>query len=397
MNTSFRIDAPLDLPAGYAFAGRHCGLKDRPSDFDLSLICSERDAHLVGVFTQNHIPGEPVKLAKERLPSVQHRALLINSRYSNVATGDEGRRRALSLCEQLATELQCDPEQVLISSTGIIGRQYPEGVIEAALPALVESKAKSSESVWDAARGIMTTDTHPKALSCEVEGVKILVMVKGSGMICPDMATMLSFIVTDAELSLESMQGMLQRVVNRSFNNLSIDFDTSTSDSCFLMANGAAGKVDELIFEEALASLCLQASEILVRDGEGVDTLIDCRVKGGLDAKMVRSVASSIINSPLVKTMVTGADPNWGRLAMAIGKVKDDRLAGVQPSIWIDAQVVLKEGQPQDHDLEVMSQRMRDNDTVLIEVDLHLGHESVQFLGANLTKEYVSINAEYTT
>ena len=284
-----------------------------------------------------------------------------------------------------------------MSSTGIIGRQYPEGVIEGALPALKAQLGSSSQHVWSAARGIMTTDTIPKAFSAKVGDATITVMVKGSGMICPNMATMLAFVLTDAKLSLPTMPALLRRVVDRSFNNLSIDFDTSTSDSCFLMANGQAGEIDEDVFESALSGICLRASEALVRDGEGVTHLMDCRVRGGVDISMVRAVASSIINSPLVKTMITGADPNWGRLVMAVGKVNDPRLKGIAPTIAIGGHLVLNAGVPAPHDLKKISDGMRHSDTVLLEVDLHLGQAEVQFLGGNLTKEYVSINADYTT
>ena len=394
MNTE--SDAPLDLPKGFQLAGMHCGLK-ADHQMDLSLVASEVDANMVGVFTQNHFPGEPVKLARERLPAGNMRALLINSRYSNVATGVEGMARSKKICALVAEELHCESTQVLMSSTGIIGRQYPEGVIEGALPALKAQLGSSSQHVWSAARGIMTTDTIPKAFSAKVGDATITVMVKGSGMICPNMATMLAFVLTDAKLSLPTLPALLRRVVDRSFNNLSIDFDTSTSDSCFLMANGQAGEIDEDVFESALSGICLRASEALVRDGEGVTHLMDCRVRGGVDASMVRAVASSIINSPLVKTMITGADPNWGRLVMAVGKVNDPRLKGVAPTITIGGHLVLNAGVPAPHDLKKISDGMRHSDTVLLEVDLHLGRAEVQFLGGNLTKEYVSINADYTT
>jgi glutamate N-acetyltransferase/amino-acid N-acetyltransferase len=385
----------LSLPKGYLASGMHCGLKDE--GHDLSLLISDVPCSAVGVFTQNHVPGEPVKLAKERLPSSNLRGILINSRYSNVATGVEGMRRAKQLCSQVASELGCAEGQILISSTGIIGRQYPDGPMENNIPTLVKGLGASAEHVWDAAKGIMTTDTVPKAFSTQVDGVTITVLVKGSGMICPNMATMLAFILTDAQLGLNDMSEVLKRVVNRSFNNLSIDFDTSTSDSCFLLANGQAGAVNSAKFEEALTRACLEASEALVRDGEGVTHMIDCRVRGGSDVRMVRSVASSVINSPLVKTMITGADPNWGRLVMAIGKVDDSRLAGVAPTISIMGHLVLDHGVPVEHDLDLISKAMKDSDTVDLEIHLHKGAESVQFLGANLTKDYVSINADYTT
>lgn len=384
------------LPQGFRFHGLHCGLKDDPADLDLSLIHSDVEARAAGVFTRSHIPGEPVKLAKERLKKGRLQTLVVNSRYSNVATGEVGRQQALNICRLVAASMGQAPDSVLISSTGIIGRPYPEGVIDRSIPTLIEGLSHSEEGLWHAAQGIMTTDTIPKAFSARVDGCNIVVLAKGSGMIAPNMATMLAFICTDAELE-GDLQAMLQRVVDQSFNAISIDFDTSTSDSCFLMANGTGGKVDLERFEETLTALCQEVSEALVLDGEGVDTLIDCTVYGGIDVAMSRAVAHAVINSPLVKTMVTGADPNWGRLIMAIGKTEDPRLAGVTPSIHICGHQVLEEGVPVVHDLEAISTQMRESDRVSIDIDLHFGQAPCRAFGGNLTADYVSINADYTT
>ena len=390
-------DQQLSLPEGFLLGGVHAGLKDDPQDLDLSLILSKPRAKACGVFTQNHFPGEPVKLAKKRLEGGVCSALLINSRYSNVATGEEGMNDALRVCGELADQLELSEEEVLISSTGIIGRRYPAGVMDRAFPKLLGNLGTGHDQFMNAARGIMTTDTHPKAFSEKIGAATISVMVKGSGMIDPNMATMLAFIMTDADLPPEQMKPMLKRVADRSFNNLSIDFDTSTSDSCFLLSNGLAGEVVVDDFEEALTEVCLKASRALVLDGEGVTHLIDCQVKGGADNTMARKVAESIVNSPLVKTMITGADPNWGRLIMAIGKTQDPRLEGVAPTLKICEEKVLQKGVPFPHDLRIISDRMRSEDQVLLEIDLHLGDSSLNYLGANLTKEYVSINADYTT
>ena len=387
----------LDLPKGFSLNGLHAGLKDAPEELDLSLIRSEPKAKAVGVFTQNHFPGEPVKLARERLKGGHCSALLINSRYSNVATGDEGMGDALKICSALAESLGVPDEETLISSTGIIGRRYPKGVIEKSLVSLIDGLGTDGEDLLKAARGIMTTDTIPKAMSCHVGDATISIMVKGSGMIAPDMATMLAFIITDADLDLEVLSPMLKRVVDKSFNNLSIDFDTSTSDSCFLLANGLAGDVELDLFEKALTDLCQEASRALVMDGEGVTHLIECQISGAKDESMARSVAKSIVNSPLVKTMVTGADPNWGRLIMAIGKTQDDRLSGVAPTLRICGEKVLEKGIPCEHDLEIISESMKSEEVVTLEVDLHLGESDLSYLGANLTHDYVSINADYTT
>jgi len=387
----------LNIPKGFRFSGVHAGLKDQLEKLDVSLIVSEVPCKSVGVFTQNHFPGEPVKLGIERLRDERLQALVINSKISNVATGNKGREMAQGICQKLAQLLGIDPELTLISSTGIIGRCYPEGVIEAALPVAIEKLGNHSDDAWCAAHGIMTTDTVPKAFSCKVGAAKILIMAKGSGMIAPNMATMLAFIVTDANLSDLNAKALLRRVVDQSFNNISVDFDTSTSDTCLLMSSALAGKVDESEFETALAELCRQAAIAIVADGEGVTKVIDCEVVEASDVAMARAVASSIINSPLVKTMITGADPNWGRLIMAIGKTNCEALANVKPSIFIAGMEVFHEGEPIEHDLRRLSQSMREQTRVKIYVRLHLGEESARFFGGNLTNEYVKINANYTT
>jgi glutamate N-acetyltransferase/amino-acid N-acetyltransferase len=389
--------ASLHIPKGFRFSGLHAGLKDSEEDLDLSLIVSEVPCRAVGVFTQNHFPGEPVKLGKERLKNGQLQALVINSKISNVATGHLGREMALNICDELAKLLKLDPSLCLISSTGIIGRCYPEGVIEAALPKAVQALSGSSENAWLAARGIMTTDTVPKAFSAKVGEASITVLVKGSGMIAPNMATMLAFIVTDADLENANLQLMLERVVNQSFNNISIDFDTSTSDTCLLLSNGQGGKVEASEFEQALTELCRKAAIALVDDGEGVTKIIDCQVQEALDTDMARAVASSIINSPLVKTMITGADPNWGRLIMAIGKTQREELSDVMPSISIAGVNVMAQGEPVHHDLAEISKKMKEQKQIEILVKLHLGNASARFYGGNLTNEYVHINADYTT
>ncbi|MBF0197170.1 MAG: bifunctional glutamate N-acetyltransferase/amino-acid acetyltransferase ArgJ [Planctomycetes bacterium] len=390
------MNQELHLPKGFKYTGIHAGLKGT-ANLDLALIYSDVPCEATGVFTQNHFPGEPVKLAKEILKEGRLQAIIANSKISNVATGEAGQKVAQHICSSLAQELSLEEKLCVISSTGIIGRLYPEGVIEKALPKLCQSLKADSDSFMNAAKAIMTTDTKAKAFSAKVGSATINIMAKGAGMIDPNMATMLAFITTDAKIPHLILGDILKRVVNQSFNNLSIDFDTSTSDSCFLMANGLAGEVDLEAFEKALKDLCWQCSEALVMDGEGVDTLIDCQVGGSTDHSMARAVASSIVNSPLVKTMITGADPNWGRLIMAIGKVDDTRLCGVAPTIHINGICVFKEGAPHEHDLTAISNSMKTQDRVLLEVDLRRGNESIRYLGGNLTKEYVSINADYTT
>ncbi len=384
------------IPTGFSFSAIHAGLKAQPQDLDLALIHSRVPCQAAGVFTQNHFPGEPVKLARERLIGGQLQSLVINSRISNVGTGPAGMAMAKNICCQLSQHLHVEENLTCISSTGIIGRLYPEEKILNHLPQLVAEARESEEQFNKASRAIMTTDTVPKAFYAQVGNAKLSIMAKGAGMIAPNMATMLAFICTDAELPSARLQAILQRVVAKSFNCLSIDFDTSTSDSCFLLANGLAGPVDEAQFESALEDLCIRCTRALAMDGEGVDILLTCQIEEAADFSMAKAVASSIVNSPLVKTMITGADPNWGRLLMAIGKVDDPRLAGCAPSLAINDIPVMKNGRPLDLDLKQLSAGMKAAEVVLT-ANLHMGSQSLTYWGGNLSKEYVSINADYTT
>lgn len=385
------------LPVGFRCCGIHAGFKSRPEHLDLALIVAEAPCSAAGVFTRNHFPGEPVKLARERLRGGKLQALIINSRISNVGTGARGRAQAEAVCESLSRQLGIASELSLISSTGIIGRPYPEGVFEKAIPKALSQLGQSEEHLMCAARAIMTTDTVPKIRQASVGGARICAIAKGAGMIAPNMATLLVFILTDARLPETDIQPMLVRVVDKSFNCISVDFDTSTSDSCFLMSSGKSSDVSVVEFEPVLTRLCQELARDIVADGEGVTHTIRCEVRLASDAAQARSVASSISNSLLVKTMITGADPNWGRLLMAIGKVSDPRLAGVKPSLAICDESVMLCGEPVAHDASKISRRMREEKTVPIVVDLHLGQEAVVYWGANLTAEYVAVNADYTT
>lgn len=387
----------IELPRGFKVGAVSAGLKKNGVP-DLAMILADSPCSAFGMFTQNHFPGEPVKLARERLKSGKLQALLINARYSNVATGKAGQDDAVNLCRFAGEKLSIPENLCLISSTGIIGRRYPEGKIEAALPGLIESLSNSSESMQNTARAIMTTDTVPKMRSVKVGDAVITAFAKGSGMIAPNLATMLVFILTDAELTSEECEESLRPAVNTSFNRLSVDFDTSTSDSVFLMASGKAGKVPYSEFQQALANLCVELAEDIVRDGEGVKQIIDCRVAGAKTQVMADKVGRSVINSPLIKTMITGADPNWGRVIMAIGKVEDEPgLKGCAPDITICGVTVMQKGEPLAVDLNKLSSSMRSDDRVLIEINLNLGSFKSRWWGTDLTAEYVSINADYTT
>lgn len=385
------------LPKGFKFSGIHAGLKDSDDELDLALFFSEQPAESAGVFTKNRFPGEPVKLAKSTLKKGRLQAIVVNSKISNVATGEQGRKMAVEICDLLGKNLKISSDYVTINSTGIIGRLYPEGKIQKHLPVSIQELGATEQHLYNAAKAIMTTDTKPKVLSKKIQNCSICLVAKGAGMIAPNMATMLVYILTDAKLSHQQLQPILKRVTDKTFNCLSIDFDTSTSDSCIVMANGYAGEIKEDEFEDALLQICSEASMEIVKDGEGVDKVIDCRVEKAANESLAKNVARSVINSPLVKTMITGADPNWGRLIMAIGKVDDELLDHCEPTIFISGECVLKQGKPTKHDLNKISDQMKRDEIIPITIQLNSGSSECRYLGANLTKDYVSINADYTT
>ncbi|HET8769443.1 MAG TPA: bifunctional ornithine acetyltransferase/N-acetylglutamate synthase, partial [Gemmatimonadaceae bacterium] len=300
------------FPRGFRCASRNVGLK--PAARDLTLFASEVDAAAAALFTRNHFPGAPIVLGRETIRGGRLRAIIANSKVSNVATGQRGVDNARRMAAAAAAELGTSADRVLVSSTGVIGVQLPVEKIETGVRGM---SADLQTDPLVGAEGIMTTDTHPKALSASVGDATITWVAKGSGMIEPNMATMLAYIFTDAALDAPTLDRMLREAVARSFNMLSVDTDTSTSDTCAILANGLAGTVDEDAFLATLIAGCVRMSEILGRDGEGAEHLLRVTVRGALNDAEARVVAKSVVNSPLVKTMVHGADPNVGRLLMA--------------------------------------------------------------------------------
>ena len=305
------------FPRGFRCASRNVGLK--PSAKDLTLFASDVDATAAAVFTRNHFPGAPIVLGRETLRDGLLRAVIANSKVSNVATGERGLENARRMANAAAKELGTTANRVLVSSTGVIGVPLPIEKIEAGV---VGMSRDLQDNPMVGAEGIMTTDTFPKALSASVgtSGATITWVAKGSGMIEPNMATMLAYIFTDARFDAVTLDRLLRAAVRNSFNMLSVDTDTSTSDTCAIMANGLAGSVNESEFLDVLTAGCIRMTETLARDGEGATRLIRVTVTNALNEDEARLVAKTIVNSPLIKTMVHGADPNVGRLLMAVGK-----------------------------------------------------------------------------
>lgn len=381
-------DVPV-FPRGFRCASRNVGLK--PSARDLTLFASEVDAAAAAVFTRNHFPGAPVVLGRETMRGGQLRAIIANSKVSNVATGEAGVANARRMAEAAAAELGTTADRVLVSSTGVIGVPLPIEKIERGV---VGMAADLQGDPMVGAEGIMTTDTHPKALSASVGDATITWVAKGSGMIEPNMATMLSYIFTDAAFDAATLDRLLRAAVAPSFNALSVDTDTSTSDTCAILANGMAGPVDEAAFFAVLRAGCIRMTEILARDGEGAMHLVRVHVREALNDDEARVVAKSIVNSPLIKTMVHGADPNVGRLLMAVGKCFDCTIRPSSTEAWINGYPVVAGGQRLAFDDAVVRETLG-REVVDIEVTLGVGTGEARAYGCDLTAGYVSENAAY--
>jgi glutamate N-acetyltransferase/amino-acid N-acetyltransferase len=381
-------DVPV-FPRGFRCTSTNCGLKADAKD--LALFVSEKDAAAAAVFTRNHFPGAPVTLGRETIRGGSLRAIVANSKCSNVATGARGLENARRMAAAAAKEIGSTAGKVLVSSTGVIGVQLPIDKIERGIVGLA-SQLQSDPMVG--AEGIMTTDTHPKALSARVGAATITWVAKGSGMIEPNMATMLAYVFTDADFDAAALDRMLRQAVHVSFNMLSVDTDTSTSDTCAIMANGLAGRVDEQAFLDTLTAGCIRMTEILARDGEGAKHLLRTTVRGAASEDDARRVAKSLVNSPLIKTMVHGADPNVGRLLMAVGKVFDVDVRAASTDAWINGHAVVKGGER----LEFEDAAVRDtlkSEVVDLEVSLGLGSASATAYGCDLTAGYIEENAAY--
>lgn len=381
-------DRPI-LPRGFTTASRNVGLK--PSAPDLAIFVSGVDAAAAAVFTRNHFPGAPVTLGRETIRAGVLRAIVVNSKVSNVATGQHGVDDARRMASAAARELGSSADRVLVSSTGVIGVRLPIEKIEAGLHGM---SAELQGDPLVGARGIMTTDTYPKAISTSVGDATISWVAKGSGMIEPNMATMLAYIFTDAALDAPTLDAMLRRAVGASFNMLSVDSDTSTSDTCVIMANGLAGSVDHVAFEQALTAGCVRMTELLARDGEGAAHLLRVHVRSAANDSDARRIAKSIVNSPLVKTMVHGADPNVGRLLMAVGKCFDCTVRPATTDAWINGYQVVGGGLRLDFD-EATVRAALSAEVVELEVALGVGDADTTAWGCDLTKGYIDENAAY--
>lgn len=381
-------DRPV-FPRGFAAASRNCGLK--PSGRDLALFVSEVDAAAAAIFTRNHFPGAPIILGRQTIAGGRLRAIVANSKVSNVATGARGLEDARRMAAAAAAEIGTSPDRVLVSSTGVIGVPLPIERIENGIQGIA---GELSTDPLVGAEAIMTTDRHPKAISTRIGDATITWVAKGSGMVEPNMATMLAYIFTDAAVDPPSLATMLRAAAASSFNMLSIDGDTSTSDTCAILANGLAGPVPDGEFRAALAAGCVRMTEILARDGEGATRLLRTGVRGARTAADARRIAKSLVNSPLVKTMVHGCDPNVGRILMAVGKCVDCTVVPSSTDAWINGTHVVRGGVRLDFD-EAAVRASLGAETVDIEVELGVGEARATAWGCDLTRGYIDENAAY--
>jgi len=377
------------FPKGFSCASRNCGLKAEARD--LAVFYSDVPAAAAAVFTRNRFPGAPVLVGREILQGRCLQAIVVNSKVSNVGTGEPGILNARRMGIAASAELGVRADYVLMSSTGVIGKPLPIEKIESGLRGI---RTELTDDPLVAAEGIMTTDTFPKAISTQVGGAVITWVAKGAGMVEPNMATMLAYIFTDAAIDPETLDRMLRGAVHQSFNMLSVDTDTSTSDTCAILANGLAGEVPEDLFYEALLAGCIRMTEILARDGEGATKLIRAHVEEARDEAQARTVAKSIINSPLVKTMAFGADPNVGRILMAVGKCFDVDQDPGRTCVWIEGVEVFRKGSRQDYDEESLRHLLA-GDPVEIRVSLGMGLATATAYGCDLTHGYIDENAAY--
>jgi glutamate N-acetyltransferase/amino-acid N-acetyltransferase len=393
------------VPRGFRLAGVHCGIKRNPNKPDLTLVVSDVPAVAAGTYTQNLVCAAPVVLDRSRTPGSGFRAVVANSGNANACTGERGERDARQMAAWAAAACGAAEEEALVMSTGVIGAYLPMEKIRLGIQAAAERLAADEEALLSAARGLLTTDTTDK-LCCrqgEIGGreVRLAGLAKGAAMIGPHMATMLGLILTDAPLVPEAAQRLLAAAVDETFNCISVDGHMSTNDTVLLLANGAAGgpplsPAELEAFGHLLGDVCQELARAIPADGEGATHLVTLHVRGCADRASARRIAKTVAESPLVKTAVAGADPNWGRIVSAAG------YAGVpfdprRVSLRINGTLLYEQGTPVAFDERAVSDSMRSRRDVSIELSFGEGAAAVRFWTTDLTAEYVRLNADYRT
>jgi len=411
MSTAVSPLAPKVVPQvpevpGVRFATAEAGIRYKGRT-DVLLMAFDAGTTVAGVTTRSRCPSAPVEWCRTLLKKGKARGLVVNSGNANAFTGKKGREATKLTADLAAAALGCKPAEVFLASTGVIGEPLDATKYDGVL---AETAGRLSGTPWiDAARAIMTTDTFPKLATAQVllgdVPVTIAGIAKGAGMIAPDMATMLSFVFTDAPIAAEVLQDLLSKGVKDSFNAVTIDGDTSTSDTLLLFATGAARAIgaapvkdmeDKRLktFRRALQDVLADLAEQVARDGEGARKLVRISVTGAVSKKSARRIALSIANSPLVKTAVAGEDANWGRVVMAVGKAGEPAERDLLTISFGEYRVAHEGARDPDYDEAVVSQYMK-NDVIDLTVDIGLGRGSDRVLTCDLTKEYVAINGDY--
>ena len=401
------IEGGVTAAKGFQASGIHCGIRKNRSKADLALIYSDVPCAAAAVYTQNLVKGAPIAVTKRNIANGMARAVICNSGNANTCNAD-GEEKAQKMCDLIAAELHIDPSDVIVASTGVIGQVLPIEPIANSVKTLAEALSTTGSN--DAAKAIMTTDTVEKeyALEVELDGKTITIggITKGSGMIHPNMATMLGFLTTDASITSELLNEALHTAIEDTFNMVSVDGDTSTNDMVSVMASGLAENQtiteknhDYKLFTQALTEVCAVLSRKIAKDGEGATRLLECAVTGAKTKEDARTVAKSVICSNLLKCAIFGADANWGRVLCAIG------YSGANVDInGVDVAFESKQGRievckngaglPFDEDI---AKKILLEDDIVVAVTLHEGSECATAYGCDLTYDYVKINGDYRT
>ncbi len=391
--------ARTPMPQGFLASGVNCGVRRyRP---DLGLILSDRPAVGAGVFTLNRFAAAPVQYCRSLLPSSSIRAIITNSGQANAATGPEGVENNRQMAFEVAKELECFPREVLTASTGVIGPQIDLRKIVDAIPELVE---KATDTAEQFSLAILTTDLVPKAVTTTIElsggSIRITGICKGSGMIHPNMATMLGYLLTDAIVPVERVTPWLKDAVDVSFNMISVDGDTSTNDAVFLLANGASGVAlrtseDEKKFNAGLREVAILLAQSIAIDGEGASKLVEVQVKGAPDLVIARRAARGVTVSPLIKCAMHGEDPNWGRIVARLGAEQVPDECFQRMTLTMQGKVLFTKGQPQRFEKSDVKALLKKS-KIVVEIDMQSGSAEATAWGCDLSKKYVDINTEYS-
>jgi len=392
------ISSGVTAPKGFRASGIHCGIKYKNKD--LALIYSSVPCLACGVFTQNKVKAAPLKVTETHIKNARAQAVVINSGNANCCTGKQGLDHARQTCRAVAKNLKVKTEDVLVASTGVIGKKLPLGKIKDKIPFLVDNLSRKAG--LQAAQAIMTTDTLPKQISVQFNLGKSVVriggMAKGAGMISPHLATMLAFITTDAAIGRMSLKKALKAAADNSFNLITVEGDTSTNDMVLALANGLAGNKrftaqDFKLFQEVLNFVCISLARMIIKDAEGATKFVEVKVEGAKSTAQAKLVAFKVANSALVKTAIFGENPNWGRIAAAVGcadkSIRQDKL-----DIYLGQVKVLQKGAGLKTDQQKLKRMFKQED-IQIKIGLGLGKVASKVFTCDLSNKYVKINAEY--